>query len=178
LRLTDGRIAMVDFITLYRTHRRDVYRFALFLCGDATLAEDIVAETFLRVWSGDGRLDLPTVKAYLFAIARNLYLHEVRRPARRLAPLSETATTTEPSAERLAIASCDLAIVLAELQHLPEVDRAALVMRVEDQLPYKDIALILRLSVTAVKVKVHRARLRLAEARAQSVEKPIHEAKS
>ena len=55
--------------------------------------------------------------------------------------------------------------MLAKLQELPEVDRAALLMRAEDQLPYEEIARALGLTLSATKVKIHRARLRLAEAR-------------
>ncbi len=55
--------------------------------------------------------------------------------------------------------------MLAGLQELPEIDRAALLMRAEDQLPYEEIARALDLTLSATKVKIHRARLRLAEAR-------------
>ena len=41
---------VVDFSELYRTHAGDVYRFALFLSGDAAAADDIVSETFVRLW--------------------------------------------------------------------------------------------------------------------------------
>jgi RNA polymerase sigma-70 factor, ECF subfamily len=161
---------MLDFATLYATHARDVYRFALFLCGEPALADDIAAETFVRAWSAPERVDLGSVKAYLFAIARNLFLHEVRRPARRTAPLDFHMSSPEPSPERRAAARDDLRAVLAELQQLPEIDRAALAMRIEDQMPYEEIARILELSVSAAKVKVHRARLRLAQARARRPE--------
>jgi RNA polymerase sigma-70 factor (ECF subfamily) len=55
--------------------------------------------------------------------------------------------------------------VAAALRQLPEVDRAALLMRAEDGLPYEEIAAALGLSVAAARVKVHRARLKLAAAR-------------
>ena len=55
-------------------------------------------------------------------------------------------------------------LVLTALKRMPEVDRAAVLMRAEG-ICYDDIAITLRLSVAAAKVKVHRARLKLAEAR-------------
>ena len=78
--------------------------------------------------------------------------------------------TDEVSPERRATARSELSRVLAELQELPEVDRAALLMRAEDQLPYEEIARALGLTLSATKVKIHRARLRLAEARPGSQE--------
>ena len=44
---------------------------------------------------------------------------------------------------------------------LPEIDRSAFVMRVQHELPYAEIARSLELSLTAVKVKVHRVRKKL-----------------
>jgi RNA polymerase sigma-70 factor (ECF subfamily) len=165
---------MLDFATLYETYSKDVLRFALFLSGDLAQAEDIASETFIRAWGARERVDLASVKGYLFAIARNLYLHDRRRRSRhgesREAVLDETLSSAEPSPERRAQARSELASVLAAFQTLPEIDRAALAMRSEDQLPYEEIARVLGLSLSAVKVKIHRARLRLAEARSQNLE--------
>ena len=161
---------MLDFATLYAEHARDVQRFALFLSGDPALADDITSETFIRAWVARDRFDLASVRGYLLAIARNLHLHEMRRDRARPSLALDAGSapelaTDEVSPERRATARSELARVLAELQELPEVDRAALLMRAEDQLPYEEIARALGLSLSATKVKIHRARLRLAEAR-------------
>ena len=55
-----------------------------------------------------------------------------------------------------------LQLTLAALQTLPEVDRAALLMRAQDQVPYEDIARALGISVASAKVKVSRARIKLS----------------
>lgn len=161
---------MLDFATLYAEHARDVQRFALFLSGDPALADDITSETFIRAWGAQDRFDLASVRGYLLAIARNLHLHELRR-ARGRPKLDLDAVgaaelaTDEVSPERRAAARSELSRVLAGLQELPEIDRAALLMRAEDQLPYEEIARALDLTLSATKVKIHRARVRLAEAR-------------
>ncbi len=59
---------MTDFHSLYQQYAPQVHRFALFLCGDASLADDITSETFVRAWVGQGKIREATVKAYLFAI--------------------------------------------------------------------------------------------------------------
>lgn len=161
---------MLDFEALYAENAAEVRRFALFLSGDPALADDITSETFIRAWGAQDRFDLASVKGYLLAIARNLHLHELRRDRSRpgLALDAENApelVTGEVSPERRATARNELSRVLAELQELPEVDRAALLMRAEDQLPYEEIARALGLTLSATKVKIHRARLRLAGAR-------------
>jgi RNA polymerase sigma-70 factor, ECF subfamily len=65
---------VTDFSDLYRTYAGDVHRFALFLSGDPALADDIVSETFIRLWHARARVDVATVKGYLLTIARNLFL--------------------------------------------------------------------------------------------------------
>ena len=85
--------------TLYQSYSRDVFRFALYLSGNWEDAEDITAETFVRAWVAEESIRLATVKGYLFAIARNLFLQECgRRPAIRnstkKSPTREEAKTT------------------------------------------------------------------------------------
>lgn len=150
-----------SFHELYERHGHSVYRFALYLSGDATLAEDIAAETFLRLWGARQPIVMETVKGYLLAIARNVYLQE-RRRAGRLAPLAEGLADGTPGSAA-AEARLELQQTLEWLQRLPETDRAALLMRAEQELPYEEIARALGISLPLAKVKVHRARLRLAE---------------
>ena len=159
-----GTVPTLDFSGLYRAHARDVHRFALFLSGDPALADDLVAETFVRLWHARERVDLTTVRAYLFTIARNLFLRGRARAAPAV-ELAERRADPGPGPERTARARGELAAVLAALQVLPEIDRAALLMRADDGLSYDEIATALGLTPGAVRVKVHRARLRLAVAR-------------
>jgi RNA polymerase sigma-70 factor (ECF subfamily) len=158
------------FTEVYERYSRDVYRFALYLSGDPHLAEDITAESFLRIWDASGPIRLSTVKAYLLAIARNLYLRDLRRSQKHRGLEAQTPAAT--SLERETAAREDLDRVLADLRELPEVDRAAVLLRAEDGLSYDEIAEVLGLPVATVKVKVHRARLKLAEKRKGSVVTP------
>jgi RNA polymerase sigma-70 factor (ECF subfamily) len=154
---------VIDFSELYRTHAGDVHRFALFLSGDPALADDILSETFIRLWHARDRVDLTTVKGYLLAIARNLFLAD-RRRARRMTTLDERARDTGPGPERRAHAHLELQAVLAALQTLPEIDRAAVLLRAEEGLSYDEVGAALAISPVAARVKVYRARLKLAEA--------------
>lgn len=153
--------APLGFHELYSRYAADVRRFAFWLCGDADEADDITAETFVRVWAAYDRVRMATVKGYLFTIARNLFL-QARSRAQRQVALSEDLTATAPSPVEISEQRTELARVIHALQTLPEIDRAALILRVEEELPYEEIAAILNISVAAAKVKVHRARLKLA----------------
>lgn len=155
---------MTDFHALYQSYAPHVRRFAQFLCGDESLADDITSETFVRAWTSRGRIREDTVKAYLFTIARNIYRDHLRR-GKRYEELAESLPDAAPGPQTRAEHRAELDTVMAALQQLEEADRAALLMRVQEDMPYEQIARTLGLPVTTVKVKVHRARLKLMKAR-------------
>lgn len=155
-----------SFHDLWVQHAGEIYRFALYLSGEPAVAEEVTSETFLRLWASWERVRHPTVRSYLFAIARNVYLHEIRRSSRE-SPLDE-AQPCMRSLARDAEMHEELEQVLAAMGQLPEVDRAALILRAREGLSYEEIAAILGLPVATAKVKVHRARLRLTEIRQRS----------
>src|SRR5262249_44512025 len=136
---------MTGFHDLYESYSRDVYRFALYLSGDPALADDITSETFVRVWSSPEPIRLATVKGYLLTIARNQWLMERRQHSRRqgLDELNATLPDASPSVLRRVEVKDELGRVLRALQEFPEVDRAALLMRADEGLPYEEIAFAL-----------------------------------
>jgi RNA polymerase sigma-70 factor (ECF subfamily) len=165
-------VPIVDFASIYRAYAPQLRRFALYLSGDAALADDLVSEAFVRLWTAWDRVELPTLRSYLYAIVRNLFLRSLRHQHRRV-PLEDTAVDGRPDPEERARDRSELRVVLAALAKLAEVDRAALLMRADEGLTYEEIAATLGVSVAAAKVKVHRARLKLAEARLAGQEVPV-----
>jgi RNA polymerase sigma-70 factor (ECF subfamily) len=151
----------VDFSTLYKKYANDVLRFALYLSGSRAQAEDITSETFVRAWVARERIRQGTAKAYLLQIARNLYRMQ-RRTSRTSVDL-EDRPNPRANPEEIAASRGELRLVLSAIQRLPEIDRAALVLRASDGLSYDQIGIVLGISPVAARVKVHRARLLLNE---------------
>lgn len=154
---------MLNFEALYKNHVTDVYRFAYWLSGDAAQADDITAETFARAWTRRAAIRTETLKAYLFTIARSVFLEQQRKNKRQVI-LQDIYEDGRPSPETLAQSRQELQMVWRVLQTLPEIDRTAFILRVQQELPYAEIARILKLSLSAVKVKVHRTRKKLLTA--------------
>ena len=155
---------MTDIENLYKRYASDIRRFALYLCGDVVMAEEITSDTFMRAWMAAGRIRQPTVKSYLFTIARNAYIDLLRRAARHT-QLDENMPAGQISAQTQMEQSAEVREVLAALQQLPEMDRAVLLMRALDEMPYEEIAETLGIPVVRARVKVHRARLKLMQSR-------------
>lgn len=157
------------FHELYEQYATDVHRFAYWLCGDSAESEDITSETFIRAWSSRDKIRTETIKAYLFTIARNYFLQQQRKNKRQVA-LSESLAEQSASPEQIAGDRAELDSLREDLLTLPEVDRSALILHAQHQLPYAEIARVLNISVANAKVKVYRARRKLLLLRSAEME--------
>jgi RNA polymerase sigma-70 factor (ECF subfamily) len=154
-------VGPMTFHELYSRYAEDVYRFAHWLSGNPEVAKDITSETFVRVWTAPDEPRMETVKAYLFAIARNLYRKQWRRDSRK-ETLDETMADQTPTPDQAMVQNEEFERAMEAMKALPEIDRTVLLLRAEGDLSYQDIAATTGLSLAAVKVKVFRARVKLA----------------
>jgi RNA polymerase sigma-70 factor (ECF subfamily) len=69
-----------DFTALYRLYAPQLYAYVYSLTRSSAMAEDILQDTFIKVWEGRAQIDETlSFKSYLFTIARNHLLNEFRR---------------------------------------------------------------------------------------------------
>jgi RNA polymerase sigma-70 factor, ECF subfamily len=148
-----------DFTELYRRHSADVFRFALHLCGNRADAEDLTSETFVRAWTTSSMIAGATVRAYLFTIARRLWLRNAS--AARHVELTEHLPDRGATAPAVVEYHETIDAVERRLAVLPAIDRTAFRMRV-DGASYEEIAAVLGLTEGTARVKIHRARAMLA----------------
>ncbi len=127
-------------------------------------AEDIVQETFLRVYQHKNNFDPKyCFSTWIYTIALNLAKNNLRRKKKvkflELFDLEETSE--EPAVEpgRVALGPW----IEKEIDKLPEKYRVAFLLREMDQLPYEEIAEITGVPTGTVKSRVNRARTILAE---------------
>jgi RNA polymerase sigma-70 factor (ECF subfamily) len=153
---------MQEFQALYQRHYPDVYRFALFLTGDRSRAEDLAADTFVRAWIARDRIEFATVRAYLLTIAKNLYRDQVRT-SRPVSALEDTLADPGPGPEAQVHHALTLASVRARLHNVSRGDRQALWMFVARGMSHREIAHALGVSIGAVKSRIFRAREALIE---------------
>lgn len=153
----------MTFEESYTLYSRDVWRFAYFTCRDASLADDITSEAFVRLWSRPRDLRGQTIKNYLFAIARNLYLDSRRQKVEMLELDDRIAEESVPMEEKLDHAN-RLRQVMGQIQNLESGEQAALLLRTIDGLSYDEIGSQLGIRPEAAKMRVHRARKKIMEA--------------
>lgn len=150
----------MTFHELYTRYAEDVYRFAHWSSGNPEVARDITSETFVRAFTAPEEPRTETVKAYLFAIARNLFRKQWKRDSRKEV-IDEAMEDRAPSPDQALVQNEEYRRTLEAMNTLPEIDRAVLLMRAEEDLSYQEIAAATGLSVVAAKVKVFRARTKL-----------------
>lgn len=153
-----GQLTAEQFKTEMRQTLPHLRAFSRNLVRDAERGDDIVQEAMLKAWAARARFTPGTsFKAWLFVIARNIFLSEMRR--------AKFHGEYDPdAAERLLVtpASQSDTIALGDLQRalfqLPLQQREALLLVGAGELSYEDAALICDCAVGTIKSRVSRAR--------------------
>jgi RNA polymerase sigma-70 factor (ECF subfamily) len=189
-----GAAAELDgstFERLFRECARDVHGYAVALLGDRAGAEDVTALAFERLYGARGRLDRSrgTPRAWLFSIARNAALDELRRRRRAGAggieperveleglgsgrPLAAGQTRQADPAEAIEQAE-RRATVHAALLELPLREREVVLLKFHGQLTNVELARVLGISESNAGTRVHRALTTLRETCAELARKEV-----
>jgi RNA polymerase sigma-70 factor, ECF subfamily len=169
------------FEALFRGHARDVHAYAISLLGDRSAAEDVTALAFERLFRARRRLDprRGTARAWLFAIARNAALDELRR--RRHRPGDELDDERSAHGDAGAAMAADASAaaagdpgdalehverrqtVRAALQALPLRERELVLLKFHGQLSNAELARAMGISESNAGTRLHRALTRLRE---------------
>jgi len=167
-----GREAHEAFAALVERWQQPLISFVYRTLPDGAEAEDLAQAVFLQVWKTADRYQ-PSAKfsTFLFTVARNLCLNELRRRSRHPAdsldepraeddqhPLRQIEDARQPSAADSAQQFEIFAKVEAALAELPEKQRTAIVLCREGELSYEEIAEVLGTSLQATKSIIHRGR--------------------
>ncbi|MFT3769143.1 MAG: RNA polymerase sigma factor [Minicystis sp.] len=158
------------FLDLYEPFRADLYRYCRHLTQSPWDAEDLAQDALARafVTLGTMRQAPPNPRAWLFRVASNLWIDEVRR--RRERPRVEEAAEATPDAPREARAAREAAGTI--LVTLPPQERAAVVLKDVFDLSLDEIAEALSTTTGAVKAALHRARGKLVEPAPEEAKAP------
>lgn len=160
-----------SFEQVVRAHAASVHRYCRALCSSNAAADDLFQETFVAALRGyDGFRGEASVRTWLFTIARNKSYRlgkKARILAEREEPLMElglAAGWSQPEPERYIEALEDRSRLQRSLDSLESHDRQVLVLRELEELTTKQTAQVLGIGESAVRVRLHRARLRFAAA--------------
>ncbi len=160
------RDADLAFDRLYRSSRDDVYAYVASLLRDAGAAEEVTAAAFERAYRKRRRFDPERgePRAWLFGIARNAALDELRRRGRQADLAAEPADLDSLGAEEGAERSERRLAVSAALERLAPRERELIALKFFAGLGNAEIALVLGIGESNAGTKLHRAMTKLREA--------------
>lgn len=151
---------------LYARHHVRVYRFALRICGNAALAEDLVSEVFLDVWRhADGFKGQSQVSTWLLAIARNKTFSALRRRCDEQLDDHAAASVEDPAdSPELSIHNKNRSVVIQKcLSQLSAAQREVIDLVYYHDKSVDEVAQIVGVPASTVKTRMFYARHQMAE---------------
>lgn len=164
-----------DFDTLYRTTLAPLRRYLSRLLGNASEAQDVAHDAYVRVYPSVMRDAAHSPEALLYVTARRLAINRLKR--RSISPLApegpshETAAASEPGVAQQVMARQELAMLEKAIAELPEGCRTVLLLRKVEHLSHREISDRLGIAISTVE-KQHARALRLLRAALPSDEPP------
>ncbi|MGB7588630.1 MAG: sigma-70 family RNA polymerase sigma factor [Solirubrobacterales bacterium] len=158
--------AGVKFEQLYRSCRDDVYSYAAGLLRDRSAAEDVTATAFERAYRNRSRFDprRGTARAWLFGIARNAALDELRRRGRQATLATDPADLLGLTAVGAVEQSESRLVLVTALAELAARERELVALKFFAGLSNAEIARVLGISESNAGTKLHRVVNKLREA--------------
>lgn len=160
------READLAFERLYRSSRDDVYAYVASLVRDAGAAEEVTAAAFERAYRKRSRFDPSRgeARAWLFGIARNAALDELRRRGRRAELAAEPADLDGARPDESAAEAERRLAVAAALARLEPGERELIALKFFAGLGNREIADVVGVSESNAGTRLHRAMAKLREA--------------
>jgi RNA polymerase sigma-70 factor (ECF subfamily) len=155
-----------SFDSLYRSSARDLYAYVRTLLGDDASAEDVTALAFERAYRRRASFDpgRGSQRGWLFGIARNAALDELRRRKRAAPLLGELPDEAAPAPEEEADLAVRRTTVRAALAALAPRERELVALKFHGGLSNAELAALLGTTESNAGTRVHRAVMKLREA--------------
>jgi RNA polymerase sigma-70 factor (ECF subfamily) len=147
-------MTVVEYNQSVDNYSDNIYRFILKNIRDEDKAKDIVQDTYLKFWEKKDKVDSAKIKSYLFTTAYHTLIDVVRKEKKK-------ASINEVKEESYSTYSeySDLQEILHEaIEQLPEVQKSVILLRDYEGYAYNEIAEIVGISETQVKVYIFRGR--------------------
>ncbi|VXC27104.1 RNA polymerase sigma factor [Maribacter litoralis] len=147
---------------IYRTHAEVLRNYLYYKFGDMQCAEDIVHDSFVKLWNKCSSVVYDRVTGFLYKIARNLMIDNLRNKKVALKFEKGLVHVQENEDPYFKLRTKEFRSKLESvISNLPEKQREAFLMNRIDKLTYKEIALRLEVSETAIEKRISKALIKL-----------------
>lgn len=137
----------------------NLYRFVVKNCRDEECAQDVVQDSFEKLWLKMEKVDQTKIKSYLFTTAYHTMLDYLKKQ-KRTGEMTDSVENQLQHEDQYN----DLSEILEiALKRLPEIQRTVILLRDYEGYSYEDIGEICGLTESQVKVYIYRGRIKLKE---------------
>lgn len=149
---------------LYKTHAESLRNHLYFKFGDLAQSEDIVQEAFIKLWAKCSTVIYEKATGFLYTIAKNLYIDNIRSKKVALKFEKNNVQTHDNEDPYFHLRTKEFKQIIEDtIGALPEKQREAFLLNRIEKLTYKEIALKLEISQTAVEKRIAKALVKLKE---------------
>lgn len=143
---------------VFRTYAKDLKRFLYFKFQDMAAAEDVLQESFIKLWNNCDKVTFEKVKSYLYTIANNAFL-DIKKHEKivRDHQKNNVSFETSNSPEFIMLEEEFLEKVERVIASLPEKQREVFILSKIEKKKYREIAEQLDISIKAVEKRMHKA---------------------
>jgi len=148
------------FEDIFKRYAKDLKRYIFFKTQDIKLTEDLLQETFIKLWDNCDNVSYGKVKSYLYTVATNLFLNHKKheKVVRKFQSRPFNSVTNETPEFKL-IEQEFLSKIEITIASLPAKDREVFLLNRLEKKKYKEIALMLQISIKTVEKRMHNALL-------------------
>jgi len=152
-----------SFHTLYRRYERPLFSYIFRFAGERQRAEDLFQQTWMKVLNGlQNYREQQKFSSWLFGIAHNCCIDEVRKASGKKeddcpGEDRKSMKSGERTPEELLHHTERKDLLKKAIQELPEEQRSVVLMRLEEEIPFKEIAEIMNCSLNTVLGRMHYA---------------------
>lgn len=151
-----------EYNTAVRSLSHRLYGYVYKSLRDEDDANDIVQDSFLKLWQNKESVELEKAKSWLFTTAHNALINFVKKQSRTQS--METVPYAEPSIEGNHNQSFELKEIIQKyINTLPELQKSILLLRDLEGYSYEEIGEMLKLNESQVKVYLFRARQKMKD---------------
>lgn len=147
-----------EYQEVFNEHFQAIRNYIYFKTSDPDMADDLAQDTFIKLWENRAKIDRKTLKAYLYTIAGNLSINQLKRQQLQYKFARSTVhRVDDQSPEYLAQMKEYEQKLQKVISEIPEGSREVFLMNRLEDMKYREIAERLGISVKAVEKRMSRA---------------------
>ncbi len=150
--------------SIFNDHSETLRSFIYYKCGDLKQAEDVVQESFIKLWSNCSKIIFEKAKSYLYTVARNIFLNEAAHKKVVLQHQIHLVSDRTNETPEFLLEEQEFMLKLKKaITDLPEKQREVFLLSRIDKKKYSEISDIVGISVKAVEKRMSQALIILRE---------------